>query len=252
MQLTPNYLPNGICLNVLANSVTNAEACYAAAEGHVVLGVLTKNYLSDESAITDMRRYQVAVNNAVSVGLGAGSPQQSAMVARVAAEIQPQHVNQVFTGVATSRALLGQADTVINGQADTVINGLVAPSGEVGLVNVATGPLSSQSAKANIPVATAITMLKDMNGTSLKYFPMQGTAHLEEFKAVAAACADNEFGLEPTGGLDLTNCQQIVQIAVAAGVRQIIPHVYSSIIDATTGETQPEAVAQLLTIMKQF
>ncbi len=47
MQLTPNYLPNGICLNVLANSVTNAEACYAAAEGHVVLGVLTKNYLSD-------------------------------------------------------------------------------------------------------------------------------------------------------------------------------------------------------------
>lgn len=166
------------------------------------------------------------------------------MVARVAAEIQPQHVNQVFTGVATSRALLGQADTVING--------LVAPSGEVGLVNVATGPLSSQSAKANIPVATAITMLKDMGGTSLKYFPMQGTAHLEEFKAVAAACADNEFGLEPTGGLDLTNFQQIVQIAVAAGVRQIIPHVYSSIIDATTGETQPEAVAQLLTIMKQF
>lgn len=244
MQLTPNYLPNGICLNVLANSVTNAEACYAAAEGHVVLGVLTKNYLSDESAITDMRRYQAAVNNAVSVGLGAGSPQQSAMVARVAAEIQPQHVNQVFTGVATSRALLGQADTVING--------LVAPSGEVGLVNVATGPLSSQSAKANIPVATAITMLKDMDGTSLKYFPMQGTAHLEEFKAVAAACADNEFGLEPTGGLDLTNFQQIVQIAVAAGVRQIIPHVYSSIIDATTGETQPEAVAQLLTIMKQF
>ena len=81
---------------------------------------------------------------------------------------------------------------------------------------------------------------------------MQGTAHLEEFKAVAAACADNEFGLEPTGGLDLTNFQQIVQIAVAAGVRQIIPHVYSSIIDATTGETQPEAVAQLLTIMKQF
>lgn len=42
MQLTPNYLPNGICLNVLANSVTNAEACYAAAEGHVVLGVSRK------------------------------------------------------------------------------------------------------------------------------------------------------------------------------------------------------------------
>ncbi|EGO2792058.1 KDGP aldolase, partial [Enterococcus faecalis] len=38
MSLKPNYLEERICLNVLANSVENAQACYEAAEGHVVLG----------------------------------------------------------------------------------------------------------------------------------------------------------------------------------------------------------------------
>ena len=37
MSLKPNYLEERICLNVLANSVENAQACYEAAEGHVVL-----------------------------------------------------------------------------------------------------------------------------------------------------------------------------------------------------------------------
>ena len=41
MSLKPNYLEERICLNVLANSVENAQACYEAAEGHVV-GVLSK------------------------------------------------------------------------------------------------------------------------------------------------------------------------------------------------------------------
>lgn len=42
MSLKPNYLEERICLNVLANSVENAQACYEAAEGHVVLGILSK------------------------------------------------------------------------------------------------------------------------------------------------------------------------------------------------------------------
>ena len=33
MSLTPNYLEDRICLNVLANSVENAKECYEAAEG---------------------------------------------------------------------------------------------------------------------------------------------------------------------------------------------------------------------------
>lgn len=243
MSVTPNYLENRLCLNVLANSVENAKACYEAAEGHVILGVLSKNYPTDEAAIEDMKKYADATNNALSVGLGAGDPNQSQMVARISKELQPQHVNQVFTGVGTSRALLGQNETIVNG--------LVSPTGKVGIVNIATGPLSSLAPAGEVAIETAITLLKDMGGSSIKYFPMKGLAHLEEYKAVAEACASYDFYLEPTGGIDLENFEEILQIAVDAGVKKIIPHVYSSIIDSKTGDTRPEDVKTLLEIMKK-
>ena len=243
MSLRPNYLENGICLNVLANSVQNAKDCYEAAEGHVVLGVLTKNYPTDEAAIADMKEYQKAIDNAVSVGLGAGDPNQSSMVVRVSKAIQPQHVNQVFTGVGASRQALGQNETIING--------LVSPTGKVGFVNLATGPLSSQTAPTEVSIETAIALLKDMGGSSIKFFPMKGLTHKEEYEAVAKACEENDFDLEPTGGIDLDNFEEIVQIAVDAGVKRIIPHVYSSIIDEN-GDTRPEDVAKLYQIIKRF
>ncbi|MDT1958580.1 KDGP aldolase family protein [Carnobacterium divergens] len=243
MKKTPNYLEDRICLNVLANSVENAMDCYKAADGHIVLGVLSKNYDSDEAAIADMERYQAATNNALSVGLGAGDPNQSQMVSRISGTLQPQHVNQVFTGVGTSRALLNQSETIVNG--------LISPTGKVGLVNIATGPLSSQTPAGEVTIETAIALLKDMGGSSIKFFPMKGLQHIEEYKAVAKACAEHDFYLEPTGGIDLENFEEIVQIAIDAGVKKVIPHVYSSIIDATTGDTRPEDVKTLLAMMKK-
>ncbi|MFS7260613.1 KDGP aldolase family protein [Carnobacterium divergens] len=243
MKKTPNYLEDRICLNVLANSVENAMDCYKAADGHIVLGVLSKNYDSDEAAIADMERYQAATNNALSVGLGAGDPNQSQMVSRISGTLQPQHVNQVFTGVGTSRALLKQSETIVNG--------LISPTGKVGVVNIATGPLSSQMPAGEVTIETAIALLKDMGGSSIKFFPMKGLQHIEEYKAVAKACAEHDFYLEPTGGIDLENFEEIVQIAIDAGVKKVIPHVYSSIIDATTGDTRPEDVKTLLEMMKK-
>lgn len=111
-------------MNVLANSVENAKICYEVAQGYVILGVLSKNYASDEAAMDDMKKYQEVTNNALSVGLGTGDPNQSQMVYRISSILQSQHVNQVFTGVGTSHALLGQIETVVNG--------LVSPAGKVG------------------------------------------------------------------------------------------------------------------------
>lgn len=125
-----------MCLNVLAGSKDNAREIYQAAEGHVLVGVLSKNYPDVDSAVKDMREYAALIDNALSVGLGAGDPKQSVMVSQISQQIQPQHVNQVFTGVGASRALLGQQDTVVNG--------LISPTGKVGYVKISTGPLSSQ------------------------------------------------------------------------------------------------------------
>ncbi|ESS57945.1 2-dehydro-3-deoxyphosphogluconate aldolase [Enterobacter cloacae S611] len=242
MKLTPNFYHDRVCLNVLAGSIDNASAIYEAAEGHVLVGVLSKNYPDIDSAVADMRQYARRIDNALSVGLGAGDPNQSAMVSAISREVQPQHVNQVFTGVGTSRALLGQNETVVNG--------LVSPTGTPGQVKISTGPLSSQAADAIVPVETAIALLKDMGGSSIKYFPMGGLQCREEYKAVAEACARYDFWLEPTGGIDLENFSEILEIALAAGVSKIIPHIYSSIIDKVSGETRPADVRQLLMMTK--
>ncbi|MCL2897891.1 2-dehydro-3-deoxy-phosphogluconate aldolase [Brenneria tiliae] len=243
MKLTPDFYRGRVCLNVLAGSKTNARAIYDAAEGHVLVGVLSKNYPDVASAVADMRDYAKLIDNALSVGLGAGDPNQSAMVGDIAREVQPQHVNQVFTGVAASRALLGQYDTVVNG--------LVSPTGRPGWVKISTGPRSSRSPDGVVPIDTAIALLQDMGGSSIKYFPMGGLGCRDEYQAVADACARHDFWLEPTGGIDLDNVGDILQIALDAGVSKIIPHVYSSIIDKQSGDTRPEDVRALLAIVKQ-
>lgn len=244
MKLTPNFYRDRVCLNVLAGSKENAKEIYEAAEGHVLVGVLSKNYPDVASAVADMREYAALIDNALSVGLGAGDPNQSAMVSEISAQVQPQHVNQVFTGVGASRALLGQKETVVNG--------LVSPTGMVGMVKISTGPLSSGAPDGIVPVETAVKLLKDMGGSSVKYFPMGGLKCQDEFRAVALACAKHDFWLEPTGGIDLENYEDILKIALDAGVSKIIPHIYSSIIDPASGNTRPEDVRTLLDMTKKL
>ncbi|MFQ2770704.1 2-dehydro-3-deoxy-phosphogluconate aldolase [Aeromonas caviae] len=244
MSLTPNYYRDRVCLNVLAGSKENAVDIYEAAEGHVLVGVLSKNYPDIPSAVADMQAYAKLIDNALSIGLGAGDPRQSAMVAELARQLQPQHVNQVFTGVGASRVLLGQADTLVNG--------LVSPTGIPGMVKISTGHLSSQQPDGIVPIDTAIALLKDMGGSSVKFFPMGGLTCSAEYQAVAEACARHGFWLEPTGGIDLDNFEEIVRIALDAGIEKVIPHIYSSIIDSASGQTRPEDVRTLLATVKRL
>ena len=244
MRKIPNYLNDKICLNVLANSLENAKEVYQAAKGHVLVGLLSKNYETVQEAVDDMKRYAQEIDNSISVGLGAGDPKQWKMVAEISQEVQPQHVNQVFTGIGHTRALLGQNETVVNG--------LISPSGIVGMVKISTGPLSSQDEPAIVPIETAIDMLKDMGCSSVKFFPMKGLSTKEEYQAVCQACAKMDFMMEPTGGIDLTNFEEICKIALDAGVKKIIPHVYTSIVDKETGKTKVEDVQKLLEIMERL
>lgn len=244
MNKKPTFYNDRVSINVLANTIENAKECYDAAEGNIIIGILSKDFPTDEEAIETMSQYQEAIDNAISVGLGAGDPNQSEMVARISKELQPQHVNQVFTGVGTSRALLGQNETFING--------LVSPTGKVGYVNIATGPLSSEAEATEIPVETAIQLLKDMGGSSLKFYPMNGLEQIAEYKAVAEACAKLDFYLEPTGGINLENYEEIVQTALDSGVKKVIPHIYSSIIDSETGATRVEDVKELFEKTKKL
>ncbi|CAK9886116.1 MAG: 2-dehydro-3-deoxy-phosphogluconate aldolase [Candidatus Erwinia impunctatus] len=93
MKLSPKFYQERICLNVLAGSKQNARDIWQAAEGYVLVGVLSKNYQTVEQAVDDMREYAALIDNAISVGLGAGDPRQSLMASAISAELQPQHVN---------------------------------------------------------------------------------------------------------------------------------------------------------------
>lgn len=240
-----NFYNEKVCLNVLAGDMKNAVEIYEAAEKYVIVGVLSANYADVPSAVKDMAKYNEVLEGNLSVGLGGGNPAQWKAVADIAKEVKANHYNQIFSAVGYTRA------NVENDNAH--INALVSPTGTPGLVKISTGPLSKNAAEpAEIPVATAISMIKEMGGNSLKFFPMGGLKCKDELIAVAKACADNDFILEPTGGIDLDNFKEIVEIIFSAGVKKTIPHIYSSIIDKESGCTRIEDVKTLLSIVKEI
>lgn len=243
--LTNRFYKNRVALNVLANSIENAKEIFEAAEGYVLVGVLSKDYKTVEEAVAAMQAYGKEIDNAVSIGLGAGDNRQAAIVAEIAKYYPGSHINQVFPAVGATRANLG-------GQ-QSWINSLVSPTGRVGYVNISTGPISAaHSEHAIVPIKAAIALVRDMGGQALKFFPMNGLVSEDELRAVAQACGEEGFALEPTGGIDMDNFETILRIALEANVPQVIPHVYSSIIDKGTGKTNVEDIRQLLEVVKRL
>ena len=240
-----NYYKDRVCLNVLGGSLENAKEIYEAAEKYVAVGVLSADYPDVPSAVEDMKKYMDVLEGNLSVGLGGGNPAQWKAVAEIAKEIKANHFNQAFCAVGWTRANAGTDDVHINS--------MVAPCGKPGYVKISTGPLSKDCEEpALIPVDTAIAIIKEMGGNSIKFFPMGGLKCKDELKAVAEACARNDFILEPTGGIDLDNFREIMQIILDAGVKKVIPHIYSSIIDKETGNTRIEDVKKLMEIVKEL
>ncbi len=243
--ITKRFYKDRVALNVLANSVENAKDVFIAAEGNVLVGILSKDYPTVETAVLSMKEYGEEIDESVSIGLGAGDNRQAAVVAEIAKFYLGSHINQVFPYVGATRANLGEKDGWINS--------LVSPTGRVGYVNISTGPISAaQDERAIVPVKTAIALVRDMGGNALKYFPMNGLSREDEYRAVAQACGEEGFALEPTGGIDKENFEKIVRITLEANVPKVIPHVYSSIIDKETGKTKVEDVRELLKTMKKL
>lgn len=246
MEAVRRHLYKGrVGINVLANSISNAKEVYEAAEGYAFIGLLSKNYATAEEAVIDMKAYGAQVNHAISIGLGGGDNRQAAVVAEIVKMYAGVHINQVFPMVGMTRANTRGKDCWINS--------LVSPTGRAGFVNISTGQASSsQEDKAVVPVKAAISLIKDMGGNALKYFPMNGLACEDEYKAVAQACGEEQFALEPTGGIDKDNFEEILKIALEANVPRVIPHVYSSIIDQKSGMTSSTDIRYLLQVVKRL
>lgn len=243
--MNKHFYKQRVALNVLAKNPQNAKDIYQVAEGYVFIGVLSKDFPTVPEAVTAMKEYDQVVDGAISIGLGAGDSRQSSVVAEIVKYYPGIHINQVFPAIGMTRANLGEHNSWING--------LVSPAGKIGYVNISTGPYSSaQEDQAIVPIKAAISLIKDMGGNAIKYFPLNHLSDLDEYKAVAQACGEEGFSLEPTGGINIENFEEIVKIALEAQVPKIIPHIYSSIIDQSTGLTKVEDVRSLLKQTKQL
>ncbi len=241
-----NFYKGRLCLNCLADGIDNAKDILDTMNGNALIGVLSSQYASVEEALSGIAEYQKNCEGNISLGLGAGDPKQWERVARIAARMEFKHINQIFSAVGFTRAL-GLSK-------DAVINGLVSPCGKPGFLKISTGPLSSLEADGIVPADTAIAMIREMGGNSVKYFPMKGLSQefKNEFKALARACAKNKFILEPTGGINLANVEEILSCALDEGVEQVIVHVYTSIIHKESGKTNIEDVKKIDSIFRKL
>lgn len=238
-----NWINNKVLINCLANSIANAKEISEVAQGSVLIGILAKNYSLTKEAIIAVKKYQNSIGDYISIGLGAGDPTMWKRVAKIAKATNPIHINQIFTATGYTSAIITRKNIIINS--------LISPTGKVGFVKISTGEFSQNYEPAIVPVETALIMAKEQGANSIKFFNMKGLNHLAEFKALAQMCAKHEMILEPTGGLTLKNIGSIIEIALKMGVKKIIPHVYSSIIDKHTGKTDITKLQKLLTIVRE-
>ncbi|MGL4523306.1 MAG: KDGP aldolase [Bacilli bacterium] len=230
-----------VIFNVLAKDVENGKELFALGGDRVLVGLMVKNFPTEEAAIALANEFKAA-NVPLSIGLGAADPKMWRKVADVTSVVLPNHINQIFPAAGYT---LGRI-TSLPGSENVIVNAVIEPSGTPGKVYISTGP-ASQNYKELVSCEMAATMLAEIGVHSVKFYPIEGTKKLEEVAAMVRAAADAGLEIfEPTGGIGLENVHEIVQVCLENGAKCVVPHLYTSLIDKQTGKTRPELVQELL------
>lgn len=242
-----HFYKERLAFNFLAKDADNGKAVCDILEGNAFIGVLSKQFKTTEEGAAYIKEFSKKVPQ-VSVGLGGGDPNQWKAARDIAGEVNPAHVNQVFSTAAYTQGYLRG-----KGCKNTIVNSLISPTGMPGKVKITTGPVSSKLEDGIVDVDTALSLMKDSGVNSVKFFDIHGDSCLLEVKAVAEACARIGIQImEPTGGINAENIVPIVKIILDAGVERVIPHVYSSAIDKNTGLTKLDIVSDIYEKVKKL
>lgn len=230
-----------VIFNVLAKDEQNAKELIEVAGDRIFVGVMVKNFATEEEAIQQVLHFQ-NIGIPVSVGLGAADPNMWQRVANVSAKTRPVHINQVFSAAGYT---LGRMEEL--GETP-IINGVIEPSGTPGEVYISTGPASSSN-KEKVSCDLAAKMLAEVGIQSIKFYPIQGEKHLDEVAAMVKAAVRAGIKIfEPTGGITVDNVYNIVKICLDNGAEVVIPHLYTSLINKETGKTEVAKIIHLLKI----
>lgn len=234
-----------LLINVQASTVDAAAAAARRYGDDVVVGVVARDFAEPAEGAAHIRRLQ-AQGVRVSAGLGDGAADQWERALQLAILTQPCHLNQVFPAAGLSQRVLADAG------APTLVNALVRPGGAPGVVSVNTGPRSQRAPDGRLPVGAALDMLAEVGVRSVKLFPVNGDTRLDEVRAVAAAAAERDLALEPTGGITPDNLAAVLDACLDAGVTRLMPHLYGSVKDPATGDLSPDRLAAAMAVRDRY
>lgn len=209
-------------INIQSHDLTEAETGTKSFGDRICVGVLARDF-KNLSEATKLVRDMQGLGTLVSVGLGDGAADQWERALTIARSTLPFHLNQVFSSAALSRRAMKDL------LADTRVNALVSPTSDPTRLAVGTGPLSSKNPESSLPIPVVLDILLDGDISSVKLFPLKGTQNLETLRNVAIEVAKRDMALEPTGGIDIENLKEILDICLDSGCRTIMPHIYSSV-----------------------
>lgn len=229
-------------INVQASTVQTAVAAAERYGDRVLIGVVARDFADPADGAAHIQALQER-GVRVSAGLGDGAAEQWERALQMSVRARPSHLNQVFPAAALSQRELRLAG------ASTVVNALVRPTGTPGIVNVATGPVSQRAAAGNLPIGTALDMLAEVGIESVKLFPIEGAARLDELRVVAAAVAERGMALEPTGGITPQNLPEVLAACREAGVTRLMPHLYGSVKDPATRDLSLDRLAAAIAVL---
>ncbi|SFB00069.1 conserved hypothetical protein EF_0839/AHA_3917 [Lentibacillus halodurans] len=217
--------------NFLAHDADNAAAILEAGSGYVVPGIVSDHFTSVDDAVDKVNELK-KVSNVVSIGLGGGGNADNwRKVLRIAVASEPGHLNQPFETASYSQGYLDRGN--LDKQ---VVNALVKPTGEVGKIQLANAG-STMDVEAFMDIAASLGI------ESIKMMPVHGTEHVEELVYLTRiAQAKGIRGVEPAGGINVTNIGEIMAGVKDIDIEFFMPHIFGSAVDHETGKTIPEKV----------
>lgn len=223
--------------NVLAFNRKNTADIMEAGRGYMVPGIISEHFKSVPEAVQRVKELQ-SVTQEVAVGLGGGgefSNWKKALDISVATN--PKHLNQPFEKAAYAKGFLDSQQ--VTGQ---IVNALVWTTGEVGKIRLSTGPVIDVEAFLEMVVALGIE--------SVKLMPVH-SGNLDELIYLTKKAAEcGVRGVEIAGDIDKGNITDMIAGIKPIDIEFFMPHIFDPLVDRETGETSPEEIKQLMTILE--
>ena len=248
--LLPALKPVGgkVMVLVPAKDAENAAEVAPALGGAGLVALIAKKFPDAQSLAEEVRRTRQRVG-LVSIALGDADNTQSDKVIVAALEGQPVHVNLPYLRACYAKGILDG----LQGGRGMVVNALVTSTADPELVSLSTQLTADAGSthEIHIPTREAALILKELHFETIKtQFGPHGLDLAWQEGAARAACEAGLDLIEPSSRITFENIADVVCACLKGGVSYVMPHIFTALIDKETGATRPEAVADLVALLK--